>query len=123
MWNSENRTFGVRFSEYHTGYRAFSADLLRSIPFLRNSDSFVFDQELFAQVIAHGARVVEIPIPTRYFHEASSVSFATSVRYGLDTLGVLARYQADRRGRSWTLLRRPAVRWPQRRARSARPAA
>ena len=69
----ENRAFGVRFSEYHTGYRAFSADLLRSIPFLRNSDSFVFDQELFAQVVAHGARVVEIPIPTRYFHEASSV--------------------------------------------------
>ena len=105
--------FGVRFSEYHTGYRAFSADLLRSIPFLRNSDSFVFDQELFAQVIAHGARVAEIPIPTRYFHEASSVSFTTSVRYGLDTLGVLARFTADRHGRSWTLLRRPAVDWPE----------
>jgi SAM-dependent methyltransferase len=123
LTEAENRAFGVRFSEYHTGYRAFSADLLRSIPFLRNSDRFVFDQELFAQVIAHGARVAEIPIPTRYFHEASSVSFATSVRYGLETLGVLARFTADRHGRSWTLLRRPAVDWPQRPARSARPAA
>ena len=68
----ENRAFGVRFSEYHTGYRAFSADFLRSIPFLRNSDDFVFDQEIFAQMLARGARVREIPIPTRYFHEASS---------------------------------------------------
>ena len=123
LTEAENRAFGVRFSEYHTGYRAFSADLLRSIPFLRNSDRFVFDQELFAQVIAHGARVAEIPIPTRYFHEASSVSFTTSVRYGLETLGVLARFTADRHGRSWTLLRRPAVDWPQRPVRSARPAA
>ena len=71
----ENRAFGVRFSEYHTGYRAFSADFLRSIPFLRNSDDFVFDQEIFAQMLARGARVREIPIPTRYFHEASSVDF------------------------------------------------
>jgi SAM-dependent methyltransferase len=123
LTEAENRAFGVRFSEYHTGYRAFSADLLRSIPFLRNSDRFVFDQELFAQVIAHGARVAEIPIPTRYFHEASSVSFTTSVRYGLDTLGVLARFTADRHGRSWTLLRRPAVDWPEPPVRSARPAA
>ena len=76
----ENRAFGVRFSEYHTGYRAFSADFLRSIPFLRNSDDFVFDQEIFAQMLARGARVQEIPIPTRYFHEASSVDFLTSVR-------------------------------------------
>jgi SAM-dependent methyltransferase len=123
LTEAENQAFGVRFSEYHTGYRAFSADLLRSIPFLRNSDRFVFDQELFAQVIAHGARVAEIPIPTRYFHEASSVSFTTSVRYGLDTLGVLARFTADRHGRSWTLLRRPAVDWPEPPVRSARPAA
>ena len=50
----ENRAFGVRFSEYHTGYRAFSADFLRSIPFLRNSDDFVFDQEIFAQMLARG---------------------------------------------------------------------
>ncbi|HWH96008.1 MAG TPA: methyltransferase domain-containing protein [Baekduia sp.] len=107
----ENRVFRMRFSEYHTGYRAFSADLLRSVAFLRNSDSFVFDQEIVAQVLARGARVAEIPIPTRYFLEASSVDLPTSVRYGLDTLGVLARFALDRRPRArWTLLRRPAAR-------------
>ena len=90
----ENRAFGVRFSEYHTGYRAFSADFLRSIPFLRNSDDFVFDQEIFAQMLARGARVREIPIPTRYFHEASSVDFLTSLRYALKTLGVLGALPA-----------------------------
>jgi SAM-dependent methyltransferase len=106
----ENRTFGEHCSDYHTGYRAFSAELLRSIPFLRNSDDFVFDQEIFAQVHARGARVVEIPIPTRYFHEASSVDFPTSVRYGLQTLWVLGRFRLDRRGRRWALLRRSAAR-------------
>jgi 2-polyprenyl-3-methyl-5-hydroxy-6-metoxy-1,4-benzoquinol methylase len=102
----ENRAFGVHFSEYHTGYRAFSAEFLRSIPFLRNSDDFVFDQEIFAQMLARGARVREIPIPTRYFHEASSVDFVTSLRYAFKTLWVLARFRLDRR---WALLRRPAA--------------
>jgi glycosyltransferase involved in cell wall biosynthesis len=102
----ENRAFGRRYSEYHTGYRAFSADFLRSIPFLRNSDDFVFDQEIFAQVLARRARVREIPIPTRYFHEASTVDFITSLRYAFKTLWVLARFRLDRR---WALLRRPAA--------------
>jgi 2-polyprenyl-3-methyl-5-hydroxy-6-metoxy-1,4-benzoquinol methylase len=106
----ENRVFGVRFSEYHTGYRAFSAEFLRSIPFLRNSDDFVFDQEIFAQMLARRARVREIPIPTRYFHEASSVDFWTSLRFAFKTLVVLARYRLDRR---WALLRRPAA-WAER---------
>jgi 2-polyprenyl-3-methyl-5-hydroxy-6-metoxy-1,4-benzoquinol methylase len=105
----ENRAFGVRFSEYHTGYRAFSAPLLRSIAFLRNSDEFVFDQQIFAQVIARDARVVEIPIPTRYFREASSVDFVTSVRYARQTLWVLGRFLAHRRGARWTLLCAPAA--------------
>ncbi len=105
----ENRAFTKDFSEYHTGYRAFSTDFLRSIPFLRNSDGFVFDQEIFAQIVDRNARVVELPIPTRYFLEASSVSFPASVRYGLETLTVLARYRIDERRRRWTLLRRPAV--------------
>jgi hypothetical protein len=104
----ENRAFGVELSEYHTGYRAFSAELLRSIPFLRNSDDFVFDQEIFAQVLARGARVVEVPIPTRYFREASSVDLPTSIRYGVQTLGVLARFVVDRRRGNWPLLRRTA---------------
>jgi len=93
----ENRAFRADFSEYHTGYRAFSGEFLRSIAFLRNSDAFVFDQEIFAQITARGARVVEVAIPTRYFFEASSVSFADSVRYGLGTLRVLARFRLDER--------------------------
>jgi len=105
----ENRGFGVEFSEYHTGYRAFSAGLLRSIAFLRNSDEFVFDQQIFAQVIAREATVVEIPIPTRYFREASSVDFATSMRYARKTLWVLARFRAHRRGVRWALLCAPAA--------------
>jgi SAM-dependent methyltransferase len=104
----ENRAFGVELSEYHTGYRAFSADLLRSIAFLRNSDDFVFDQQIFAQVLARGARVVEVPIPTRYFREASSVDLPTSIRYGVQTLGVLGRFVVDRRRGNWPLLRRTA---------------
>jgi SAM-dependent methyltransferase len=104
----ENRAFGVSLSEYHTGYRAFSAELLRSIPFLRNSDDFVFDQQIFAQVLARGARVVEVPIPTRYFLEASSVDLPTSIRYGVQTLGVLGRFVIDRRRGRWPLLRRTA---------------
>ena len=96
----ENRVFGMRLSEYHTGYRAFSAELLRSIPFGRNADAFVFDQQIFAQAIARRARIAEVPIPTRYFREASSVGFATSVRYGLGTLVTLARFAADRRRRT-----------------------
>ena len=106
----ENRAFRRDYSEYHTGYRAFSIDLLDRVAFLRNNDEFVFDQEIFAQLSASGARVVEIAIPTRYFLEASSVSFKTSVKYGLLTLKVLWRYRRDERRRDWPLLRPPAAR-------------
>ena len=105
----ENRGFGVSFSEYHTGYRAFSSSLLREIAFLRNSDEFVFDQQIFAQVIARDARVVEIPIPTRYFREASSVDFFTSMRYALLTIWMLGRFRAHRHGLRWALLCDPAA--------------
>jgi SAM-dependent methyltransferase len=106
----ENAVFRRSYSEYHTGYRAFSVDLLRSIAFLRNSDGFVFDQQIFAQIVARDARTVELPIPTHYFLDASSVSFRASVAYGLNTLWVLARFRADMRSRKWSLLRPPAVR-------------
>ncbi len=106
----ENAAFGQDYSEYHTGYRAFSVDFLRTIAFTRNNDDFVFDQQVFAQITARGARVVELAIPTRYFLEASSVSFPDSVVYGLKTLGVLARYRLDQhRGGGWSLLRDPAI--------------
>jgi SAM-dependent methyltransferase len=105
----ENRAFRRSYSEYHTGYRAFSVPFLRTIPFLRNSDGFVFDQEAFAQIVSSNARVVELAIPTRYFLEASSVSFSRSVEYGLRTLGVLASFRLDQRRQRSLRLRRPAV--------------
>ena len=104
----ENRAFRTGFSEFHTGYRAFSAEILREIAFLRNSDGFVFDQEIFAQLVRRGARVHEIAIPTRYFLEASSVSFTRSVEYGLRTLVVLAKFRLDEKRPRWPLVRRPA---------------
>jgi SAM-dependent methyltransferase len=105
----ENLALRRSYSEYHTGYRAFSVDFLRSVPFLRNSDGFVFDQEILAQAVWAGARVEEIAIPTRYFLEASSVSFSRSVEYGLRTLYVLARFRLAERGRRWAQLAPPAA--------------
>lgn len=106
---AENRAFRRTYSEYHTGYRAFSAEFLRSVAFLRNSDAFVFDQEIFAQAVANRAKVHEIAIPTRYFLEASSVSFRESVKYGLRTLLVLARFRAHEADVwRWPLLNAPA---------------
>jgi hypothetical protein len=94
----ENIAFGLRLSEYHTGLRAYSRQLLETIPYHANSDDFVFDQELIAQVVAAGMRdrIGEIGVPTRYFEEASSVGFKRSVVYGLSTLRVVARYLLHR---------------------------
>lgn len=84
----ENLMLGAKLSEYHTGYRAFSADLLRDIDWQGNSDDFVFDNEMLAQVIDAGYEIGEVSVPTRYFDEASSINFARSVRYGLGVLRV-----------------------------------
>ena len=94
----ENLTFGLRLSEYHTGLRAYSRRLLETIPYRLNSDDFVFDQELIAQVVAAGMtdRIGEIAVPTRYFEEASSVGLRRSIVYGLSTLRVVARYLLHR---------------------------
>jgi glycosyltransferase involved in cell wall biosynthesis len=95
----ENLAFGLHLSEYHTGLRAYSRHLLETIPYRLNSDDFVFDQELIAQVVAaRGMRIGEIAVPTRYFEEASSVNFRRSVVYGLSTLRVVARYLLHRTG-------------------------
>ena len=95
----ENAAFGLHLSEYHTGLRAYSRRLLEAIPYRLNSDDFVFDQELIAQVVAVGGLGVdEIAVPTRYFDEASSVGFRRSVVYGLSTLRVVARYLLHRSG-------------------------
>ncbi len=90
----ENLVLGLHLSEGHTGFRAYRRELLETIPFLLNSDKFVFDSEIIAQAVAFGFRITEIGVPTRYFDEASSVDFKNSVVYGLSTLWTLARYLA-----------------------------
>jgi glycosyltransferase involved in cell wall biosynthesis len=92
----ENLAFGLHLSEYHTGFRAYSRDLLESIPYRLNSNDFVFDQELVAQAVACHMRVGEIAVPTRYFEEASSVGFRRSVVYGLSTMKVVLRFMLHR---------------------------
>jgi glycosyltransferase involved in cell wall biosynthesis len=92
----ENLVFGLRLSEYHTGFRAYSRHLLETIPYHRNSDDFVFDQELVAQAVAAGLAIGEIAVPTRYFAEASSVGLRRSIVYGLSTLRVCARFALHR---------------------------
>src|SRR5262245_31670828 len=94
----ENRVFGLRLSEYHTGYRAFRREVLETVNFTVNSDGFVFDQEIIAQAVAARFRIAEIAVPTRYFSEASSASFIDSTIYGLRILGVLFAYLLNRTG-------------------------
>lgn len=94
----ENLSFGTHLSEMHTGYRAYSRRLLETIPFMENSDDFVFDTEVIAEAVAFNFRIVEVPVETRYFPEASSVNFRRSLRYGLATLNVVRKYVLHRCG-------------------------
>ncbi len=87
----ENLILGIAVSETHTGYRAYSREVLASLPLDRNSDDFVFDQEIIAQIVHWRFRIGEIPVPTRYFPEASSISFRRSVVYGIATVVVMIR--------------------------------
>jgi glycosyltransferase involved in cell wall biosynthesis len=92
----ENRVLGTGFSELHTGYRAFSRQLLLTVPFLRNSIDFVFDSEMVMQSVHFGFRIAEVPARTRYFPDASSASFGQSVVYGAKTLAVAAQFLLHR---------------------------
>jgi hypothetical protein len=83
----ENLLLGAHLSEYHTGYRAYSRALLDGLPWQRNSDDFVFDNQILAQAIVAGFGIGEVSVPTRYFAEASSIGFRRSVRYGFGVLG------------------------------------
>jgi len=94
----ENVTLQRKLSEYHTGYRAFSSEVLESLPLEENSNDFVFDNEMLAQIIAFGFKIGEVSCPTRYFGEASSISFPRAVRYGLGVLGVCVKYRLHRWG-------------------------
>jgi glycosyltransferase involved in cell wall biosynthesis len=99
----ENLVLGLHLSEYHTGYRAYSREVLERVPFLLNSDKFVFDQEILVQAVHLGFRIREVPVPTRYFPDASSAGFLASSRYGVSILWLLGRY----------LLHRASI-WPSR---------
>lgn len=92
----ENAAFGLRLSEYHTGYRSYARKVLETCNFQMNSDGFVFDQEIIAQAVAAGFRIGEIRVPVRYFPEASSVGFLASCMYGLRILFVVLKYALHR---------------------------
>jgi GT2 family glycosyltransferase len=95
---AENRVLGLHISEYHTGYRAYSRRFLEAIPFLENSNDFVFDTQVLIQAAAFGFKIGEVPAIGKYHEDASSVSFGTSAVYGLKTLAALARYVSHRAG-------------------------
>jgi len=93
---TENVVFGIAVSETHTGYRAFSRKVLEAVAFEKASNDFVFDQQIIAQIVHRRFRIGEIPVPTRYFSEASSISFRRSVVYGVRTLWTLFRFILNR---------------------------
>lgn len=94
----ENQVFGLKLSEYHTGYRAFRREVLEQVNVEMNSDAFIFDQEIMAQIVEIKMRITEVAVPTRYFAQASSASFVQSSIYGLSILTLLARYMMHRTG-------------------------
>lgn len=94
----ENLFLGVKLSEYHTGYRAFSRQVLTELPLAENSDDFVFDNQMLAQCVHFGFRIGEVSCPTKYFEEASSINFRRSVTYGLGVLATTMQFALQRTG-------------------------
>lgn len=94
----ENILLGQKFSEYHTGYRAFSREVLEKLPLDANSDDFVFDNQMIAQMVWFDFRVGELSCPTKYFKEASSINFRRSVIYGLGVLGTALLFRLNKWG-------------------------
>jgi glycosyltransferase involved in cell wall biosynthesis len=94
----ENALLGTEISDAHTGYRAYSSRFLRTVPFMRNSNDFVFDTQIIVQARAFGFAARDVPVTTKYFPEASSVNFRVSTIYGLKTLGVLVLFALSRLG-------------------------
>jgi glycosyltransferase involved in cell wall biosynthesis len=94
----ENLALGQNLADFHSGFRVYSRKVLQTIPFERNSDDFVFDTQFLVQAVHFGFRLGDIPVPVRYFDEASSINFRRSVVYGFGTLGVVGRYWLNRLG-------------------------
>lgn len=95
---AENLLLGHKLSEYHSGYRAFSREVLETLPLDNNSDDFVFDNQMLAQIVWAGFRIGEVSCPTKYFPEASSINFSRSVRYGFGVLGTAASFRLAKMG-------------------------
>lgn len=93
---TENIALGQNLGDFHSGFRAYRREVLETIPWERNSDDFVFDSQFLAQAVHFGFKLGDVPVPVRYFDEASSINFRRSLRYGLATLGVLSRYWLNR---------------------------
>lgn len=100
---TQNLLMGQKLSEYHTGYRLFTADVLRNIAYQKNSDDFVFDNEMLAQICYQGYEIGEVSCPTRYFEEASSINFRRSMVYGWGVLRVALMYRLQK----WGILKSP----------------
>jgi len=94
----ENLALGVKLSEYHTGFRAFTREVLETLPLGENSDDFVFDSEMLVQAVYFGFKIGELSCPTKYFDEASSINFRRSVKYGLGVLASIMKYLLSRLG-------------------------
>lgn len=89
---TENVCLGQNVGDFHTGFRAYTADVLKTIPWDTNSDDFVFDTQFLVQAVYFGFRLGDVPVPVRYFAEASSINFVRSTKYGLQTLWMLIKY-------------------------------
>jgi glycosyltransferase involved in cell wall biosynthesis len=94
----QNILMGQKLSEYHTGYRAYSSEVLQQINYQRNSDNFVFDNQILAQIMYQGYQIAEITCPTKYHQEASSINFLASIRYGLGVLATAITYRMTKWG-------------------------
>jgi hypothetical protein len=96
----ENLFLGQNLGEFHSGFRVYRRQVLETIPFERNSDDFVFDTQFLVQAVHFGFRLGDIPVPVRYFDEASQINFRRSTKYGLQTLSTVAKYWLNR-SRLW----------------------
>jgi glycosyltransferase involved in cell wall biosynthesis len=105
---AQNILISQKLSEYHTGYRAFSAEVLRSINYQANSDDFVFDNQMLSQIVYADFEIAEITCPTKYFEEASSINFSRSLKYGIGCMGVSFKHRFNK----WGLMKSEIYRSP-----------
>jgi glycosyltransferase involved in cell wall biosynthesis len=105
----ENMALGQNLGEFHSGFRVYRRSVLETIPFEANSDDFVFDTQFLCQAVRFGFRLGDVPVPVRYFDEASSINFRRSTKYGLETLKAVGQYWLDKCGARNKLFRKKAT--------------